>query len=189
LSLFNVIIVNVFIWFMRSNQTRFTKSQITKYPTLYKTVFHFFSIQLVLSVMVLPKVITLAAPTAVCHNFERMLFKRKLSFNNEDYFPSKYPLGILKNLTMSVCCVFSHKDLNCDSFVHSKLKLWKSSVRLFYFVAFAIWMIIKLMDQISAGHDQLLEICLLKKSARHNFIIAQQHSSNNHFSCQLVKSS
>ncbi len=38
------------------------------------------------------------------------------------------------------------------------------------------------------GHDQLLEICLLKKSARHDFIIARQHSSNNYFSCQLVDS-
>jgi len=38
------------------------------------------------------------------------------------------------------------------------------------------------------GHDQLLEIRLLKKSARHDFIIAQQHSSNNYFSCQLVDS-
>ncbi len=38
------------------------------------------------------------------------------------------------------------------------------------------------------GHDQLLKICLLKKSARHNFIIARQHSSNNYFSCQLVDS-
>ena len=32
------------------------------------------------------------------------------------------------------------------------------------------------------GHDQLLEICLLKKSARHDFIIARQHSRNNYFS-------
>ncbi len=40
-----------------------------------------------------------------------------------------------------------------------------------------------------AGHDQLLEICLLKKTGRHNFIIARQHSSNNYFSCQLVESS
>jgi hypothetical protein len=26
---------------------------------------------------------------------------------------------------------------------------------------------------VHTGHDQLLEICLLEKSARHNFIIAQ----------------
>ncbi len=39
------------------------------------------------------------------------------------------------------------------------------------------------------GHNQLLEICLLEKSARHDFIIARQHSSNNYFSCQLLESS
>ncbi len=39
------------------------------------------------------------------------------------------------------------------------------------------------------GHNQLLEIRLLEKSARHNFIIARQHSSNNYFSCQLLESS
>ncbi len=38
------------------------------------------------------------------------------------------------------------------------------------------------------GHDQLLEIRLLKKSARHDFIITWQRSSNNYFSCQLVVS-
>ena len=37
------------------------------------------------------------------------------------------------------------------------------------------------------GHDHLLEIRLLKKSARHNFIIARHRSSNNIFSCQLLK--
>ena len=39
------------------------------------------------------------------------------------------------------------------------------------------------------GHDHLLKIRLLKKSARHNFIIARQRSSNNIFSCQLLESS
>jgi hypothetical protein len=39
-----------------------------------------------------------------------------------------------------------------------------------------------------AGHDQLLEICLLEKSAKHNFIITQQRSSNNYLACQLVDS-
>ncbi len=43
-------------------------------------------------------------------------------------------------------------------------------------------------DQNLGGHDQLLEIRLLEKSARHDFIIARQHSSNNYFSCQLVDS-
>jgi len=37
------------------------------------------------------------------------------------------------------------------------------------------------------GHDHLLEIQLLKKSAPHNFIIARHRSSNNIFSCQLLK--
>ncbi len=37
------------------------------------------------------------------------------------------------------------------------------------------------------GHDHLLEIRLLEKSARHNFTIAQHHSSNNYFSCQLLE--
>ena len=37
------------------------------------------------------------------------------------------------------------------------------------------------------GHDHLLEIRLLKKSARHDFIIARHHSSNNIFSCQLLE--
>jgi hypothetical protein len=39
------------------------------------------------------------------------------------------------------------------------------------------------------GHDHLLELQLLKKSARHDFIIARHRSSNNIFSCQLLKSS
>ena len=38
------------------------------------------------------------------------------------------------------------------------------------------------------GHDHLLEIRLLEKSARHNFIIAQHCSSNNIYSCQLLDS-
>ncbi len=37
------------------------------------------------------------------------------------------------------------------------------------------------------GHDHLLEIRLLEKSARHNFIIARHRSSNNIFSCQLLE--
>jgi hypothetical protein len=39
------------------------------------------------------------------------------------------------------------------------------------------------------GHDHLLEIRLLKKSACHDFIIARHRSSNNIFSCQLLESS
>ncbi len=37
------------------------------------------------------------------------------------------------------------------------------------------------------GHDHLLEIRLLEKSARHDFIIARHCSSNNIFSCQLLE--
>ena len=40
-----------------------------------------------------------------------------------------------------------------------------------------------------SGHDHLLELRLLEKSARHDFIIAQHRSSNNIFSCQLLESS
>jgi hypothetical protein len=39
------------------------------------------------------------------------------------------------------------------------------------------------------GHDHLLELRLLEKSARHDFIIAQQRSNNNIISCQLLESS
>jgi hypothetical protein len=39
------------------------------------------------------------------------------------------------------------------------------------------------------GHGELLELRLLEKSARHNFIIARHRSSNNIFSCQLLESS
>jgi hypothetical protein len=42
---------------------------------------------------------------------------------------------------------------------------------------------------ISMGHGELLELRLLEKSARHNFIIARHHSSNNIFSCHLLESS
>jgi hypothetical protein len=37
------------------------------------------------------------------------------------------------------------------------------------------------------GHDHLLEIRLLEKSAQHDFIIARHCSSNNIFSCQLLE--
>ena len=37
------------------------------------------------------------------------------------------------------------------------------------------------------GHDHLLEIRLLEKSARHNFSFAQHHSSKCHFFCQLLE--
>ena len=39
------------------------------------------------------------------------------------------------------------------------------------------------------GHDHLLEICLLKKSARHNFSFAQHHSRKCHFfvNCSKIK--
>ena len=40
-----------------------------------------------------------------------------------------------------------------------------------------------------SGHDQLLELRLLEKSAQHDFIIARQRSNNNIFSCQLLESS
>jgi hypothetical protein len=36
------------------------------------------------------------------------------------------------------------------------------------------------------GHDQLLKICLLEKSAQHDFIIAQQRSSNNKIIIKLL---
>jgi hypothetical protein len=39
------------------------------------------------------------------------------------------------------------------------------------------------------GHGELLELQLLEKSARHDFIIARHHSSNNIFSCHLLESS
>jgi hypothetical protein len=42
---------------------------------------------------------------------------------------------------------------------------------------------------VNLGHDHLLELRLLEKSARHDFIIARHHSSNNYFSCQLLESS
>jgi hypothetical protein len=42
---------------------------------------------------------------------------------------------------------------------------------------------------ISLGHNHLLKIRLLEKSAQHNFIIARHRSSNNIFSCQLLESS
>jgi hypothetical protein len=38
----------------------------------------------------------------------------------------------------------------------------------------------------AAGHGELLELRLLEKSARHDFIIARQRSNNNIFSCQLL---
>jgi hypothetical protein len=39
------------------------------------------------------------------------------------------------------------------------------------------------------GHGELLELRLLEKSARHDFIIARHHLSNNIFSCHLLESS
>ena len=48
----------------------------------------------------------------------------------------------------------------------------------------------RLVDEVGkSGHGELLELRLLEKSARHDFIIARQRSSNNYFSCQLVESS
>jgi hypothetical protein len=38
------------------------------------------------------------------------------------------------------------------------------------------------------GHDHVLEIGLLKKSAQQDFIIARHRSSNNIYSCQLLDS-
>ncbi len=46
---------------------------------------------------------------------------------------------------------------------------------------------IYLLDNL--GHGELLELQLLEKSARHDFIIARHRSSNNIFSCQLLESS
>ena len=37
------------------------------------------------------------------------------------------------------------------------------------------------------GHDHLLEIRLLKKSAQHDFSFARHHLSKCHFFCQLLK--
>ncbi len=37
------------------------------------------------------------------------------------------------------------------------------------------------------GHDQLLEIRLLKKTGRHNFSFARHHLSKCHFFCQLLE--
>ena len=42
---------------------------------------------------------------------------------------------------------------------------------------------------VEMGHGELLELRLLEKSARHDFIIARHRSSNNIFSCQLLESS
>ncbi len=42
---------------------------------------------------------------------------------------------------------------------------------------------------VHAGHDHLLELRLLEKSARHGFIITRHRSCNNIFSCQLLESS
>ncbi len=39
---------------------------------------------------------------------------------------------------------------------------------------------------IFSGHGELLELRLLEKSARHDFIIARHHSSNNNISCHLL---
>ncbi len=39
------------------------------------------------------------------------------------------------------------------------------------------------------GPDQLLKICLLEKTAQHDFAFTEHHSSNNYFSCQLIESS
>ena len=43
------------------------------------------------------------------------------------------------------------------------------------------------IDEKTGGHDHLLELRLLEKSARHDFIIARHRSSNNIFSCQLLE--
>jgi hypothetical protein len=43
--------------------------------------------------------------------------------------------------------------------------------------------------RLNLGHGELLELRLLEKSARQDFIIAQHHSSNNIFSCHLLESS
>jgi hypothetical protein len=37
------------------------------------------------------------------------------------------------------------------------------------------------------GHDHLLEIRLLEKSARHDFLFARHHLSKCHFFCQLLE--
>ena len=44
-----------------------------------------------------------------------------------------------------------------------------------------------LFGKIKMGHDHLLKMRLLEKSARHDFIIARHCSSNNIFSCQLLE--
>jgi hypothetical protein len=42
-------------------------------------------------------------------------------------------------------------------------------------------------SQLLRVHNHLLEIRLLEKSARHDFIIARHHLSNNYFFCQLLE--
>jgi hypothetical protein len=49
--------------------------------------------------------------------------------------------------------------------------------------------IISFRENYKKGHGELLELRLLEKSARHDFIIARHHSSNNIFSCHLLESS
>jgi hypothetical protein len=50
-------------------------------------------------------------------------------------------------------------------------------------------LMVSFYDLLSLGHGELLELRLLEKSARHDFIIARHRSSNNIFSCQLLESS
>ncbi len=69
-------------------------------------------------------------------------------------------------------------------------------IKLFLFNCLINWLILynyefneRIVWRNKMGHDHLLEIRLLEKSARHDFIIARHHSSNNYFSCQLLESS
>ena len=41
---------------------------------------------------------------------------------------------------------------------------------------------------LNMGHDQLLKIHLLEKTARHDFAFTQQHLSKQFLKCQLVDS-
>ena len=55
------------------------------------------------------------------------------------------------------------------------------------FLSFIFYYIFFVFEEL-LGHDHLLEIRLLEKSARHDFIIARHRLSNNIFSCQLLDS-
>jgi hypothetical protein len=81
------------------------------------------------------------------------------------------------------CLSYDKVDLQIYTFV-SKLQLL---FRMLFIQKYIKGQILKWV--IAVGHGELLELRLLKKSARHDFIIARHHSSNNIYSCHLLKSS